>query len=147
MSDREGVAEDTYLMRFTMASGVEGVLMQTGGAWGQPAAMNRVAGTHGTLWMENGAVWLADKTGTRQLPIPEELALPYELPSDDPAKPYLHIELPPAKRLCEIWREAIAGKSTETAPAATFADGLACMEVIDAIRASAAGDGAVVQVG
>lgn len=147
VSDRQGVAEDTYLVRFTMASGVEGVLMQTGGAWGQPAAMNRVAGTHGTLWMENGDVWLADKSGARQLPIPEELLLPHEPLSDDPAKPYLHIELPPAKRLCEIWRDAIVGESRRAAPVATFTDGLACMEVIDAIRASAAGGGALVQVG
>lgn len=145
VSDRQGVADDSYLMRFTMASGVEGVLMQTGGAWGQPAAMNRVAGTQGTLWMEPGAVWLADRSGTRQLPIPDELVLPHEPPSDDPAKPYLHIELPPAKRLCEHWKHAITTGTTGTIPA-TFADGLACMQVIDAIRASAAAGGALVHV-
>ena len=146
VSDRRGVAEDSYLLRFTMANGAEGVLMQTGGAWGRPAAMNRVAGTHGTLWMENGGVWLADREGTRQLPIPDELALAPEAPSDDPAKPYLHIELPPAKRLCESWRAAIAGQPAGPVPVATFADGVACMAVIDAIRASAAAGGALVKV-
>lgn len=146
VSDRQGVAEDTYLLRFSMVNGAAGVLMQTGGAWGRPAAMNRVAGTHGTLWMENGSVWLADRSGTRELPIPDELALPPEPPSDDPAKPFLHIELPPARRLCEAWRKAIEGRPTGPVPVATFADGVACMAVIDAIRASAAEGGALTQV-
>lgn len=146
VSDRRGVAEDTYLLRFTMANGAEGVLMQTGGAWGEAAAMNRVAGTHGTLAMDRGKVWLSDRNGTRQLDTPPELALPEIAPSEDPAQPYLHIELPPALRLCAAWRSAIAGRGFGPVPVATFADGVACMEVIDAIRASAAAGGSLVSV-
>jgi predicted dehydrogenase len=144
VSERQGVAEDTYLLRFTMACGVEGVLMQTGGAWGAFAAMTRVAGTRGTLWMENGAVWLADRSGTSQLPIPDELLLSTQAPSDDPRKRYLHIELPPARRLCEAWRAAILREAMGPVPIATFVDGVAAMQVIDAIRASAAAHGALI---
>jgi predicted dehydrogenase len=146
VSERQGVAEDTYLLRFTMTCGVEGVLMQTGGAWGEFAAMTRVAGTRGTLWMENGAVWLADRSGTRQLPIPDELRLPPQAPSDDPRKRYLHIELPPARRLCEAWRAAIRHEPIGPVPVATFVDGVAAMQVIDAIRASSAAHGALVEI-
>ncbi len=146
VSDRQGVAEDTYLMRFTMTNGVQGVLMQTGGAWGEFAAMTRVAGTQGTLSLENGVVRLADCNGTRELSVPPELTLTPEAPSKDPSKPLLHIELPPARRLCEAWHAAIEGKSTGPVPVATFADGLACMKVIDAVRASAAANGAVVTI-
>jgi predicted dehydrogenase len=146
VSERVSAAEDTYLLRFTMACGVQGVLMQTGGAWGESASMTRVAGTRGTLWMENGAVWLADRSGTRQLPIPDELRLSPQAPSDDPRKRFLHIELPPARRLCEAWRAAILGEPTGAVPLATFADGVAAMQVIDAIRASAAARGALVEI-
>jgi predicted dehydrogenase len=146
VSERQGVAEDTHVLRFTMACGVEGVLMQTGGAWGEFAAMTRVAGTRGTLWMENGVVWLADRSGTSQLPIPDELLLSPEAPSDDPRKRYLHIELPPARRLCEAWRAAILGEPIGPVPVATFVDGVAAMQVIDAIRASAAAHGALIEI-
>ncbi len=143
VADRAEGADDTYLVRFTLASGVSGLVMQTGGAWGGFATMNRVAGTHGTLSMENGKVLLSDRSGTRELPIPAELELPHEAPSDDPRKQYLHVEIPPARRLCEIWRTAIDGRSPAV-PVATFADGVAGMRVIDAIRASAAAGGALV---
>lgn len=146
VSDRRGVAEDTYLMRFTMANGVEGMLMQTGGARGESAVMSRVAGTRGTLSVEHGRVSLSDRHGTRQLPVPPELVLSHVARSEDPRKRYAHIELPPAIRLCEAWRGAILGEAAGSVPAATFADGVACMEVIDAARASAAAGGACVGV-
>ncbi len=146
VSQRHDVAEDTFLLRFTMACGVEGVLLQTGGAWGEFAAMTRVAGTKGTLWLENGAVWLADSSGTRQLAIPDELRLSPEAPSDDPRKRYLHIELPPARRLCEAWRAAIRCEPIGPVPVATFVDGVAAMQVIDAIRASSAAHGALIEI-
>jgi predicted dehydrogenase len=146
VSDREGVAEDSYLLRFRMESDVEGVLMQTGAAWGEFASMTRVAGTSGTLSMEDGAVRLSNRNGTRELPIPPELALTPEAPSDDPRKMYLHIELPPARRLCQAWHAAITGKAPGAVSVATFADGVACMQVIDAIRASAAAGGVLVAI-
>jgi len=142
VAEREGVAEDTFCVRFTLQNGVEGQLMQTGAAWGDFTSLTRVAGTRGTLAMEAGAVCLMDREGRRQLPIPETLRLP-EPALADPRKPFLSVELPPAMRLCETWRDLIEGRQPagQVAPA-TFADGLACMQVIDAIRESAAQGGA-----
>lgn len=143
---REGVAEDTFSLRFTLQNGVEGQLMQTGAAWGDFTSLTRVAGTGGTLSMEAGTVYLMDREGRRILPIPEAFRLPKPA-VEDPRNPYLSVELPPAMRLCETWRDLIEGRQ----PAghlrpATFADGLACMQVIDAVRESAARGGARVTV-
>jgi predicted dehydrogenase len=145
LSERENVAEDSFSLRFHMERGVEGVLQQTGGAWGPNVALFRVGGSLGTIWMEQGRVYLADQQGTRELPIPPELALMTMEPSGDPKKPYLHVELPPSLRMVENWRAAIEGRPT-IAPLATFADGVATMGVIDAIRASAADGGALTPV-
>jgi len=38
------------------------------------------------------------------------------------------------------------GKPSCTVPLATFADGVACMDVLDAIRVSAANDGALITI-
>jgi len=98
------------------------------------------------VWVDNGDAWLADRAGTRRLPIPPELELEPIAPSEDPRKRFLHLELPPARRLCELWRAAIEGRPTGCVPFATFADGVACVEVVDAIRASAATRGAMVSI-
>ncbi|MCJ8158554.1 Gfo/Idh/MocA family protein [Sphingomonas sp. LaA6.9] len=146
VADRSGASEDSYTVRFEMTNGVQGLLAQTGGAWGPFASMTRVAGSKGTVWLEDGAAWLADKDSTSKLPIPDALVLPPESPSDDPRQQFLHVELPPARRLCEIWRALIEGRPFDGPPPATFADGLACMKVIDAIHASAAQGGARIAI-
>lgn len=143
VSDRKDVAEDSYVLRFRLANGVEGVLQQTAGAWGPPTSMTRVAGTHGTIWTENGIVRIADKNGVRELPVPDDLMLP-ELPiNDDPRHRFSHLELGPYIRLCELLRAGVEGTiATSAVLAPTFNDGVACMQIIDAIRRSAACDGA-----
>jgi predicted dehydrogenase len=146
VSERRNVAEDSFVVRFSLANGVQGIIQQTGAAWGPNAAMARVSGTQGTVWVDKGTAWIADRAGARPLPIPPELELQPMAPSDDPRRQFLHLELPPARRLCEIWRAAIEGRGTTRVPFATFADGVACMEVIDAIRASAASHGALVSI-
>ncbi len=148
VSDRSGVAEDSYSVRFRLTNGVEGVIQQTAGAWGSPASMSRIAGTHGTLWIENGVVKLADRNGVRELPVPEDLVLPPPpVPSSDPRHQFSQLELGPYTRLCEAFRAGIEGR-TSASPVSlpTFHDGLACMKVMDAIRASAKGDGARVEL-
>jgi predicted dehydrogenase len=150
VSAREGgVAEDSYSVRFQMANGVEGILQHTAGAWGPPAAMTRVSGTEGTVWIDNGTVKVADRNGARDLPVPEDLVLPPPPPpSDDPRHRFSGIELGAFTRLCEALRAAMEGRPVPKAvPVPTFADGLACMEVLDAIRKSAAGGGALVRIG
>jgi predicted dehydrogenase len=149
VSDRQGVAEDSYALRFRMANGVEGSIQQSAGAWGPSVAMTRVAGTHGTLWLDGSAVWLADARGARELPVPPDLELPPPpSASADPRERFSHYELGPYTRLCEALRAGVDGRE-QTGPVAppTFADGVAAMEVLDAIRASAARGGELVQVG
>jgi predicted dehydrogenase len=154
VSSRRAGAEDSYVVRFRTASGVEGVLQQTTAAWGPPIDLTRVAGTKGTLWMERGEVFIADAAGTRTVPADASLSLP-PLPalSADPRyqtskwKMLVPIELPLYVRLCESFRAMIEGRKSSLAVALpTFVDGLACMEVIDAVRRSAAAGGILVNV-
>lgn len=139
-------AEDSYVVRFRLKNGVEGVLQHTAGAWGPMDAMTRVAGTRGTLWVQGADVWLADRDGKRQLPVTPDLELPPPPPpSDDPRQQFSHFELGPYIRLAEALRAGVDGREPASAvPLPTFADGVAAMAVIDAVRASAARDGAVV---
>jgi predicted dehydrogenase len=148
VSARENVAEDSYVLRCTMAGGAEAVIQQTAGAWGPSASMTRVAGTHGTLWQEGSAIWIADRNGARELPTPPDLELPPPpAVSDDPRKRFSHFELGPYTRLCEAFRAGVDGREPSSpVPLPTFADGLACMEVLDAVRASAAQGGALVEI-
>jgi predicted dehydrogenase len=144
VSARDGGAEDTFVVRVTMANGAEGMLHQTAASWSaEVAGLSVVAGTSGTVSIEGNNVWLADRDGRRRLPVPDDLRLP-EPPtvSGDPRERYTHLELGPYTRLCEALRD---GKSVVGLP--TFEDGLAEMEVLDAIRASAHQNGAVVAVG
>ena len=67
--------------------------------------------------------------------------------SGDPRERYTHLELGPYTRLAEALRDGLEGRpSTAAVALPTFADGVAEMQVIDAIRASAAAGGAVVGV-
>ena len=70
VSDRTDVAEDTFTIRFRLASGVDGVLQQTSAAWGPYAGITKVAGTRGTVWLDGEEAWLADADGTRRLDDP-----------------------------------------------------------------------------
>jgi predicted dehydrogenase len=78
--------------------------------------------------------------------MPADLELPPPPPpSDDPRQRYSIIELGPYTRLCEVLRAGVDGKALPAAvPIPTFADGLAGMEVLDAIRKSAAKGGELV---
>lgn len=146
VSAREGVAEDSYVLRFTLTNGVEGVLQQTAGAWGPSASMTRIAGTDGTVWSESGVVKLADRNGVRDLPVPADLVLPQPPASSDASRQqFSGLELGAYTRLCEVLRAALDGYAPSSAvPVPTFADGVAGMEVLDAIRHSAANRGVLV---
>jgi predicted dehydrogenase len=145
-SQRRDIAEDTFTIRFRLASGVEGVLQQTAASWGPMAGITRVAGTHGTLWHEGATVMLADAGGVRELAVPDDLALPAPpSESDDPRHRFTHLELGPFTRLCEVLRAGVDGRAvTSAVPVPTFADGVAEMRVLDAVRESSANDGATV---
>jgi predicted dehydrogenase len=141
---REWTVEDSYTVHFRTRSGVAGVMQSTVGAWGPPIFCTRVAGSAGTVWQEFDTVRVADANGTREVPAPDDLPL---APSDPPpgdllttAYDGLHqfgIEMAPYTRLFETFRALIEGRAVPDDPRpATFADGLAAMRVLDAIRRS-----------
>lgn len=146
VSDRVDVAEDSYSMRFMTKSGVEGSMQQSAGTWGEPVSLCRCAGSKGTVWVDSGKVLVADSSGTRELPMPAELELPAPPAAADAnsAERLTHFEIGPFTRLAEALHAAIAGtdKPSVVEPA-TFKDGLACMQIIDAMHASAANGGAL----
>jgi predicted dehydrogenase len=145
VSARDWDVEDAFTVHFRTRSGVAGVMQSTSGAFGPPVFATRVAGTRGTVWDEFGTVRVADADGTREIASPEDLppVAPEAPPADLLATAYdnLHafgIDLPPYTRLCEAFRARIEGRPVPgDPPLATFADGLAAMRVLDAIRESA----------
>jgi len=145
LSHPDWTVEDTYTVHFRVASGAEGILQSTAGDWGPISALSRIAGTAGTIWTEGDTVQVADASGTRALPVPDDLVVgAAEPPAPDllvTAYDWLHstgIDLGPYTRLCEVFRDAILGRPVPTdPPPATFADGVANMAVMDAIRRSA----------
>ena len=149
VSDRAGdAAEDSFTVRFRLRSGLHGTLQQTAAAWGPFAGLTRVAGTNGTVWVEGDEPWIADAEGARRLDVPVDLALP-DAPAEsgDPRHRFTHLELGPFTRLCEVLRAGVEGRPLPDAvPVPTFADGVADMRVLDAIRASAAAGGVSVPV-
>jgi predicted dehydrogenase len=142
VSARTDGADDSFVVRMTMASGVEGVLQQTAASWTPGVVgLTIVAGTEGTLEIDGEGVWCSDAAGRRLLEVPDDLQLPAAPGvSDDPRERYTHLELGPYTRLCESLRNESA------IPVPTFADGLAEMQVIEAIRASAQANGQLVSV-
>ena len=149
MSAHAWSVEDSFTVHFRTRSGVAGTMQSTVGAWGPPVFCTRVAGDRGTVWSEFDTVRVADAAGTREIPAPADLPLapPDPPPGDLLTTAYdgLHtfgIDLVPYTRLCTTFLDLIEGRAVPTdPPPATFADGVACQEVIDAIRASAAADG------
>jgi predicted dehydrogenase len=150
VSDRRVTADDSFAVRARMANGCDAMLAQTAGAWGETTGITRVAGSRATVWLDGSTAMIADRAGARPLPVPADLVLPpapAPAPVDDPTHAYPHLELGPYTRLAECFRAGVCGEPASAAvPVPTFADGLADMRVLDAIRASAAADGARVNV-
>jgi len=146
VGDRAWTAEDSFTVHFRLVTGVEGVIQSTSGAWGPPIFTTRVAGTKGTVWVDFDVVQVADGAGTRTVDVPPDLVLPPpEPPAGDllvTAYDQLHawgIDLAPYTKLAEAFRDLILGRPIPADPRpATFADGVASMAVLDAIRRSSA---------
>lgn len=149
-----GPVDDTFSLRFATRRGVEGVIQYCAGLFGPMLDISHVTGSDGSIWLDAAGPHIADRKGTRDLPIPDDLLLPPAPPvGGDPRheearwKGLVAFELPPYAMLCKAFSAAILG---EAAPGpvspATFADGLAAMELIDAVRASAAAGGKVVEL-
>jgi predicted dehydrogenase len=154
VAPHEWSAEDSFSVRFRLTNGVEGIMHESACDLGPPMFMTRIVGTAGTLWAEGGAVFVADLKGTRQLPVPDDLVA---LPSDPPPMDLLVSsydrmrsgagEIAPFIRLYRTFGDLIEGKPVPSDPRpGTFADGVAAMEVMDAIRRSAGSGGEWVSI-
>ncbi len=152
--ERAWTAEDSYVVHFRGASGVVGVMQATAADRGPMLFVTRVVGTLGTAWAEGDRVQVADEHGTREIAMRDELrvAEPSAPPADLLVSEYdmLHafgIDYGPYSRLMEHFRARIDGTAPPGGPQpATFADGVANMAVLDAIRASAAAGSAQIAV-
>ena len=150
VSDRDPAtnAEDTAVARFRLRSGCEGVLHQSAGMWGRRVEVVRISGPKGSLSVEGSEVTFADGAGTSTV----ERFGP-ELPDDRTTQDGStgagpQFEMRPAIVQAQILRHLIVDGKPEydAVPPATFADGLACVEVIEAMRHSAGNGGATVAV-
>lgn len=155
VADRPGQsAEDTFSIRFRTVTGVEGLMQGSAGVYGPPLMATRVAGSHGTAWLEFDDVWIGDAAGDRRVPVPDDIANPApEPPPSDlmhTAYDLLHstgIDRAPYARLAAAFRDRILGREVPARPpVATFEDGVAGQLVLDAVRRSAADGGAWVAV-
>jgi predicted dehydrogenase len=138
-------AEDAYVVHFRASDGCAGIMQGVASDRGPMLFATRIAGTAGTAWAEGDRVQVADRDGTREIAGPADLAV---APADPPAPDLLHsaydllhstgIDVGPYTRLAQEFRIRIEGGPGSTDPApATFADGVATMVVMDAIRRSA----------
>ena len=145
VGDHAWSAEDAYLVHFRLRGGCVGFMQSVASDRGPMLFATRVAGTGGTAWAEGDRVRVADADGTRDVACPPELEIvaPDPPPPDLLASAYdmLHstgLDYAPYVRLFERFRDQIAGKPAPADPLpGTFADGVATMEVLDAIRRSA----------
>lgn len=132
--------DDGFHVRCRMRNGVEATLLQSAAAAGPAWSATRVMGTAGTLWAEGDTVLRAgpEEAEGSPLPLPEALALPAVATGDAPLADMTRTELPPYIMLARALRRAALGQPPDEGPApATFADGLACMQVLAAARRSA----------
>jgi hypothetical protein len=104
--------------------------------------------------MDHAGAHFANITGERVLPIPPDLTLPAPPPlGDDPRQQrpdwqaMAAVEIAPYTELGKSIRAAILGEAAPSpVPMASFADGVANMQVLDAIRESARRGGELVKV-
>jgi predicted dehydrogenase len=144
--DRPATAEDSYTVHFRTRSGVEGLMQGTAAAWGTPLFVTRVTGSRGVARAEGDRVIVAGADGERDVHLPDDLAPstfdppPTELTRT--AYEQMHafgVEMPLYTRLASRFLDLIEGRRVPADPPhATFADGVAGMAVLDAIRLSAA---------
>ncbi len=146
--DRDMTADDGYTVQFRLANGCVGVMRSSTRAF-DVATMTRVVGDDGTAWLAGDTVMLADASGAQSVEVPADLVQP---PPDPPPTAGLDttyelvhtmgLEIGPFTSLARVFAAAIAGEALSAdPPPPTFADGVAGMRVLDAIRQSAAEEG------
>jgi predicted dehydrogenase len=152
--DRPMSADDGFVVHFRMASGCVGSLQSTASDHGI-VVETRVTGSAATAWIEGvgATVKLAAATGVRTLPPVETMPTVRApaLPEGVVTTAYermttFGVEYGPYVRLAGAFRDLILGRTVPDPPPATFADGVAMMTVLDAIRRSAAAGGVWTEV-
>jgi len=130
-----GDADDTFSLLFRMRCGAQGVMQQSAAVWGPRLTLVRVAGAEATAWIdERGALWWARGAGKPSaVAIDADLALP-AVTVPEASGPFARWELPAFVRQAERFAEAIDGRAGDAPAPATFDDGVACQEVMDAAR-------------
>jgi predicted dehydrogenase len=144
VADRGWTAEDSYIVHFRLRSGVDGIMQSSAADWGRILMVTRIAGTDGAVTLDGDMVSLSTAKGAEVVAPPEDLVLgaPAAPPADLLVTAYdlLHstgIDRQPYTRLASAFRDLILGRPVPEDPRpATFADGVAGMEVLDAIRRS-----------
>lgn len=142
---QDWTAEDSYVVHFRLRSGAAGVMISSASDRGPISIEQRIIGTGGTAWVAGDKVMVSDAAGTRTLELPPGLTVP---PPEPPPADLLHttydlmhstgMDLGPYVRLYETFGALASGAETSGFPRPpTFEDGVAVMEVFDAIRASA----------
>jgi len=148
--DRPMSADDGFVVHFRMENGCVGTLQSTASDRGIMVE-TRVTGSKATAWIEGvgATVKVASADGVRTLPSIESMpnvSAPL-LPTGSVSTTYermitFGVEYGPYTRLAAAFGDLILGRPTPDPPPATFADGVAMMTVLDAIRRSAAAGGA-----
>ena len=145
-------ADEAFTVHFETATGCAGVMQSTAADWGAMVVLTRIVGTRGTAWIEGvgATVMVADREGTRVVPVAPDLltGAPEPLPQGVLHTAYdrmiAHgLDLGPYTRLAAAFSDLVLGRPIPGDPRpATFADGVAGMAVLDAVRASARDGGA-----
>ena len=151
LSGKAGMtADDSFTAQFRLASGCEGVFVESMAAPGDFFGIVRISGSEGALWIEGvqgEELWVADRKGNKKrVPVPEDLVLPPPVPfphGDLMQSAYekahaFGTDLAPYTRLLQRMRARIEGRALgDSPPLATFRDGVAGQAVMDAMRRSA----------
>jgi predicted dehydrogenase len=141
-------ADDGFVVHFVMESGAVGLMQSTPSDHGPLVIETRVVGSRGTAWIDGlgTTVKVADASGTRVVEIPRELVVgapgapPREVLQTTYEQMTGHgLDLGPYTRLAEHFLARIRGTQAPNGPTpATFADGVADLAVLTAMRRSAA---------
>jgi predicted dehydrogenase len=155
VAGRAASADDAFAVHFGLRNGCAGLMESTAADRGPILIESRVIGSEGTAWIEGlgDVVRVADARGTRQEPVPDDLrtGAPSALPTGVLTTTYEQmighgLDLGAYTRLAEHFRARIEGTDAPPGPQpATFADGVADLAALDAMRESAA-SGATVLV-
>ena len=147
VTERDASADDGFVVHVVLENGCVGVMQSTAADRGPILIETRVIGSQGSAWIDGlgDTVRVATSDGTATVPIPDDLrttastALPAGVLETTYEQMIGHgMDLGAFTRLAEHFRAGIEGTTPPRGPRpATFADGVADMAVLDAMRQSA----------